>query len=296
MGRHLVYLAISGLVISILNCSSDPPAREKPDWISQPTRVVDNGYIVYIGSGEEVSADQAELAAEGMAIQDLANECAFIPKGTRVEDRFSEKQKNTYKAYAKVAIEIQICDQAQKTVNPADIKNLASLPFTEELKRFQDNIQNNSDEVVDSGVEAPQVAQGGSSGGSSGGIQSGVHFFVVRQYVAYQNQVVILSPPTYYAPGSPEAVTYANRVVPVRENLQTYAQQNPAIAKSPQTWSSVAPQARAQHPQAFSNRSRPQNRQGGVRPPSRPAMKPGQGHPYSQPMGRRRRRSNENGF
>lgn len=86
-------------------CSSEP-SREKPTWVDGPTRVVDNGYIVYIGTGEEVTDDRAQLAAEGLAIQDLANECSFIPKGTRVEDRYSEKQKNTYKAYAKVAIEV----------------------------------------------------------------------------------------------------------------------------------------------------------------------------------------------
>ncbi len=224
-------------------CSS-APEREKPTWVDGPTRIVDNGYVVYIGTGEEISDNQAQLAAEGLAIQDLANECSFIPKGTRVEDRYSEKQKNTYKAYAKIAIEVSVCDEAAKLTDPNDIKNMANQPFTEELKKYEDSLQDNRDEVVDAEIPAEGSPEGG-------GISSSNHYFMARQYVVYQNQAVILAPAGYYAAGSPAYVTYTTNVRPVIMHVQTYAAQNPQIKASPATWSTVARQVRSEHPQSF---------------------------------------------
>ena len=54
--------------------------QPKPAWVTQPTRTVDNGYIVYVGSAEDTGADRAQLKAESAAVEDLANECSLYPK------------------------------------------------------------------------------------------------------------------------------------------------------------------------------------------------------------------------
>ena len=84
----LVLFALGG-------CATAPTL---PDWTSEPARVVDNGYIVYTGSGLESDPNTAQFVAEGTAIQDLANECSFVPKGARVEDHFVLKVKDGFEA------------------------------------------------------------------------------------------------------------------------------------------------------------------------------------------------------
>lgn len=137
------------------------------------------------------------------------------------------------------------------------------LRFTEELKKFEDSLQDNRDEVVDADIPAE-----GSGGG--GGISSSNHYFMARQYVVYQSQAVILAPAGYYAVGTPAYVTYTTHVRPVIMNVQTYASANPQIRTSPQTWSSVASQVRAERPQSFN-----QAHNGGARPLRPP---PGRGN------------------
>src|SRR6202042_1536036 len=104
----------------------------------QPTRTVDNGYIVYVGAVEDISSERAQFKAEGLALEDLANECSMIPKGTRIEDRYMAKGDHDSTAYVKLALEFQECDQARHAVNPDDIRKVANVAFTDQLKKYQD--------------------------------------------------------------------------------------------------------------------------------------------------------------
>jgi hypothetical protein len=104
-----ITLLISTILLTA--CSSAPKA---PEWTQHPTREVDGGYIVYIGVGEASNPERAQFKAEGQALEDLANECTMIPKGTRIEDRFVEKNDHFSKAYVKLALEFQECEQASR--------------------------------------------------------------------------------------------------------------------------------------------------------------------------------------
>ena len=98
-----IFLVVAGCATE----SSDRPFSV-PEWTKAPTRTVDNGYIVYIGSGEDSAKDRASFKAEGAALQDLANECSFVPKGTRLEDRFDKVEGSLHESYAKVAVEFVV--------------------------------------------------------------------------------------------------------------------------------------------------------------------------------------------
>src|SRR6185312_16331964 len=130
-------LAILTCAIGLLltSCSSEQKPTAPP-WTHGATRVVDNGYIVYVGVGHAPDPDRAQFKAEGQALEDLANECSMIPKGTRFEDRYSEKEEYETTAYVKVALEFQECDTAQRSLDPSEIRKLANVNFTEELKKY----------------------------------------------------------------------------------------------------------------------------------------------------------------
>ena len=230
------------LSLTILGgCATGP---RLPEWALEPARIVDDGYIVYVGNSLEPDPNQAQFAAEGMAIQDLANECSFIPKRARVENHFMARVRGGFEAYASVAVNYDVCEVAQQTVQPDQIRELASAPFMEELKRYQEFIGN-----------PPQVASGGGSAqeptAPPAAMADDVDFFLARQYVAVQKENVILAPPGSYAPGSFETRTYLANVTTVIRPMQTYYARHPRLRAAPTTWSAIESRVRRRYPPAF---------------------------------------------
>jgi hypothetical protein len=238
--KSTAFLSFS-LVVILAGCATGP---RLPEWAQEPARIVDEGYIVYLGDGLEADPNQAQFAAEGMAIQDLANECSFVPKRARIENHFMTRARGGFEAYATIAVNYDVCEEAQQTVQPAQIKALASAPFMEELKRYQEFIGN-----------PPQQAP---AGGASQGppepptaMADDVDFFLARQYVAVQKENVILAPPGAYAPGSYETRTYLTRVTRVIRPMQAYYARHPRLRAAPTTWSTIEPRVRRRYPAAF---------------------------------------------
>ena len=235
--KSVKYILFSLLLLC--SCSSEPVKPPAVAWTLQPSRTVDNGYIVYVGKASANTAERAQFRAEGIALEDLANECSFIPKGSRIEDRYLEKDKNIYTAYVKVGLEFQNCDFSKKAIQPDEIKNLASLPFTLQLKKYQDLTETGEmpqttelTEVTppDEYVEAPTRAVSPNDN---------IHFFVTRQYVAYQKEIVVLSPPTAFAAQSQESQKFVAAVSPSMQQIQITEKNHPQYLKQTTTWSQI---------------------------------------------------------
>jgi hypothetical protein len=240
----LSLIAFAALFVS---CASESKP-DLPTWTQSPTRTVDNGYIVYIGSGMSRDNDKAQFKAEGVALEDLANECSFLPKGVRLEDRYLEKGKNENTAYVKVAVEFQSCVEAQKTIEPSEIKKLANVSFTEQLRRYQDLEE--TGEMPDKSeygsfevpAEIPPAPVRESKWNDS------MHFAVMRQYVAYQKETVILAPAKSYAPQSPESTQFISALQPAVGQIQETAAKTPALAQEPHPWSKMMDRPRVERP------------------------------------------------
>lgn len=233
----------------IAACSSSPTAANgdfaPPAWVHQPSRTLDGGYIVYVASAQDRSADRAALKAEAQALEDLVNECSFAPKGTRIEDRYQRKDGSLQQSYAKVAVEFQLCEEAKKTVEPNKIQALASAPFTEELKRYQDLVAQESQESQDPSASEsiaanPMLADTHSPSNSSPSdlsstphvrwiIRDEPQFWVIRQEVAVQKQGVILSPLSAYPPNAPQTQQVASQLTGASQEIQKYEASNPRV-------------------------------------------------------------------
>jgi len=233
-------LILGGLTACASKTNQQAPS---PDWIQSPTRAVDNGYIVYVGTGEDSNRDRARFKAEGAALADLANECSFVPKGTRIEDRFDKTEGPLHEGYAKVALEFQFCEEAKKTVDPEGVRKLASAPMAEQIKKYQEMLGPGPDlEQVARAAEMEEVPQLSDPGPSS--LHSDFHFYVVRQQVAYEKQIVILSPPSLYQPSAPETLAYNRAVVAPTQQIASYAAAHPNLQKTPAAWSTQVPRVR----------------------------------------------------
>jgi hypothetical protein len=283
------------LAFLLLSCSSTPSAPPAPAWISQPARTVDGGYIVYVASSEDRSADQARFKAESQAYEDLANECSFPPKGARMEDNYLKPIGTQSEVFVKVAVDFQTCEEAKQAIQPEDIRKLANVAMTDEIKKYQNEYekepQDEDEEEQEQGNQPSNETQAvlyAQSAPPPVYVSSPTQFYIVRQQVWYAKQDVILSPPTAYQPGTPQSTNFVNQVQAPVQKVQQYEAANPTVRSSPQTWSTTHQQAvrsyQQTHP-ASANRMRT----GGAANQYRQGQG-ANGRPTGQGKGRKRRR------
>jgi hypothetical protein len=229
---------LSTLLFLVSACASTPTATS-PDWIRSPSRSVDAGYILFVGTGEDPAPEKSTFKAESQALQDLANECSFAPKGTRIEDHYQEKSGHTILTYAKVAISFIDCDAAKAANDPDSIKKLASAPLAEQLKRYQDL------------VYAPAEPESENSTRGPAPIADEDHFFIVRQRVAYVKETIILSPTSVYPANAPQTIAATNQLGTQSDHLRVYEQANPAVKTSHRGWTDFEKNTTAELPRSI---------------------------------------------
>ncbi len=235
--------------------SKSPTDSLEPEWIHHTARSVDGGYIVYIGIGEDRTVERALFKAESAAIQDIANECSFVPKGTRIEDRFDTTRGVLHRFFVKIGLNFDDCEAAKAAVNPDEIRKLANIQFSEQLKRYQDLIDN------ESGEELAQNKDGGDQNGTpyiqpiysanNSAIYTPTELFVARQQVVYTKEVVILSPPNAFPPHSPQTAQFVASLSPNVQSLRNYEHQNPQIRNWTTTWSTLKNRPYVPRPQSL---------------------------------------------
>jgi len=228
-----IRLAILGILV-FSACSSTPSVKS-PDWIRTPSRTVDGGYILFVGTGEDPVAEKSTFKAESQALQDLSNECSFAPKGTRIEDHYQEKSGGTILTYAKIGISFLDCDAAKAANDPESIRRLASAPLADQLKKYRDL------------VYAPAETEGGDTKGGSEGnpmLSSTAgpptnpdHYFIARERVAYVKETIILAPETVYVPSAPQTVAVTRQLSAASDQVRVYEQKNPDTKTWHRSWS-----------------------------------------------------------
>ena len=265
----------------ILNCSTTPETPAFPDWIRQPTRVVDNGYIVYVESEDDRDLSRAKFKAESSALADLANECTLIPKGVRVEDRYDHAVGNMHQSYVKVGVELQECEEAKKAVTPEAIRKLANAAMTEQVKKYREMIGQPEDLIAENEeegeeLEAPTNPNAGTQVAT--GPRSDAQFYVMREQIFVAKSNVVLAPSTAYQPQAPETVALQQRVGTQSQQVAAYECTHPALKTSPRPWSYYRHQAlRPRLAPGYNKDFKPRH------PPQQPGQQP-------KGQGRRRRR------
>ena len=272
---------ILGLTFFLSACSGEPSRSDisGPAWIKQSARTVDAGYIVYVGSGEDHSPEKAKFKAEAEAYQDLANECSFPPKGTRVEDRFERTLGNLHQTYVKVAVDYQSCEEAKQALAPEQIRKLANVTMTEEIKRYHEMIDESDDETNPEDEMSPETkamleAQNAPPEAHGNGsirwvIHDQMQWYVVRQQILYAKQDVILAPPTQYQPGTPQTQTFINHVTLPAQASRQFEVAHPELKSAPVTYTGLR-KARVNAVRGVNrgNRLTPPKRAGNMHSPS----------------------------
>lgn len=279
--------AIAAVMLAGMSgCSSapsGPPAA--PGWVHQPSRTVDSGYIVYVGMGEDYTPERARFKSEASAIQDLANECSFAPRGTRVEDHYDYFYGGKYQSFAKLAVSFDECEQAKATLEPVRIQALANAEMTDQLKHYQ-QIEYDMPTEDAAAPANPALAD------TNPPIQDDGTYFVARQQIAYAKEIVILEPAAY-PPGSVVSRQFVERIRPQTVTIQQYEQVHPVVHTWGNSWSSFERNPTAKLPASIPRRRNapgPSYRRSGFRRGGPGPQRTGRGYVRKR---RRRRRGDE---
>jgi hypothetical protein len=234
-----------------ISCSTEPGSENKaPSWIAQPARTVDAGYIVYVTSGEDRSIVEATFKAKAAAVEDVANECSFAPKGTRVEDQYDQPKGILHHVYIKMALSFEDCQAAQNAIDPNAIKKLANVSLAQELKRYQDTVDLEARQDIQDLNESESSSQNdplataspvphSPSNGPVYSSPSYVSYMVTRQQIAYAKETVIFAPAGSYPVNSPQSVQFTNTVAPAVRETNSYQASHPEVATWNHSWSSL---------------------------------------------------------
>lgn len=109
MGSLFLYTLI------LISISQTCFSQERPEWISQPNRVVLGGDILHWGGSRDVSEQVAMFKAKQMAIKSLLQECGGIAHKDIVPwDNYVERLDNgEFTVYARVGLSFESCQEAK---------------------------------------------------------------------------------------------------------------------------------------------------------------------------------------
>jgi hypothetical protein len=227
--RTTLFITLGSLLVLLGGCSSESTvpvtqSPQAPSWTLQPARSMsaDQSMITYVGIGEDRLQSNARFKSEAIALQDLANDCSFVPKSTVIEDHFEEPMGIIFHAFAKVSINVKDCLEAKMMEDPTQIRNFSNPQFTAEILSYQ------------STYDAPEPEELRTLKPSAPPISDSSQLFVARQQWALANQKAILMP----------AVSFPqNEISQVRHSVLAFEKNNPEVWTSTQTFSSSRPNA-----------------------------------------------------
>ncbi len=206
------------------------------EWVLQPARSIEQQNLIFVSSAEAASKATAEFTAVSKALEDLANECSYVPKGTHLEDLVESQQADKVVVAVKLVVPLKICDQAKKDLLPEDLQRNANRGYAEQiqkyrLEKFTGFSQNHGKLSVESD-QSPETVK------ESQIIHDDNEFFEMRQKTALLKESIILSKKF-------ETQTWQEILQILSEQFsatQTYELANPALKSSSLTWSKVQTQ------------------------------------------------------
>ena len=203
-----------------------PIADAVPEWTTASARTVDGERILYVASATGKFLDRARLDAEGAALEDIANECSFVPTTVKKENEIAtdDAKAALHTVRSQYSVTKADCYKAQATFSPEEIRIFANLPATQKILKHQDSVGESSD--PSSGAQDP-VRNGDLDG-----------LIYARQQIALRKQAVILAGPTHYRLHSPDSKRFFQKIKTDSDPVISLGKQSPAQSMT-SSWSSA---------------------------------------------------------
>ncbi len=233
--HKLLFVALvwSGLT---LGCASYSILDQNKTWMDEAGRHFENRNLVMVSAEKSPSEAVAKFKAEAKGLEDLANECSFVPRGTHIEEEITQKTKDQFIVFAKLVIDHSICEEAKKSLKFSEIESLANLGYTEQiLKNQSQNPEPNNSKI--SSMSPKQKVERILSSDESNVVGDDGDFFMERQQIAFLKEAILLSSRGLY----PKKLVISDKMTAVLaqkiQAVQSYEAANPALKSSSVTWS-----------------------------------------------------------
>jgi hypothetical protein len=271
--------------VFLTGCKSTAPNAGDPPqtpWYNEAPRQLEGERLVFTGNASAVDSANATFRSEGMALEDMANECSLVPRSAHVDKRYTERGTYEITVYTRVSVPAKECEDARQALNPSSIRAYAQPLLNAQLKRYQDYeefgvIPAANPKPVEVPGEVPSLPERDSHWDET------LYYYVLRQGVMYEKQVVILTPENSFAPFSPAGKAFAAALEPALQELESMLANNPSLKQKAMAWSQLPEHPRLARPSVLSKKPEPppkvppRKHGGPVRPPKAGWPKKGEG-------------------
>ena len=234
--RNLILVtgALAGLALS--SCAS--LGIQNKSCIEQPGRSYENQNLVMVSSAKSNTESSAKFNAESQALEDIANECSFVTKGTRVDDQLAKREGNEVTVFVKIIVERSLCEEAKKSIKPQEIQKLSNLGYAEQILKNQ--IENEKKITFKSPPpNAKQKVELILAAEHPSMIHDDGDFFMARQQIAFLKQATLLSTQGLFSQKLIESDKMRFVLAQKIQAAQDYETLNPALKSSAMTWSTI---------------------------------------------------------
>ena len=234
----LITLSIVGF--ALLESCSTPSylSFQNKNWAEQIGKSVEGQKLIFVGADISGSEENSKFKAEAKSLENLANECSFVPKGTYLADQLMTKTDGQTRVIVKLVVDMNLCEQARNSILPNDIEGLINFGYTEQIQKFQEE---NEKQITYSAPppSAKQKVEMILNSDSVALVRDDDDFFLVRQQAAYLKQIILMSKRGKL----PTGLINFERVFGVLSEktsaIRAYEKINPVLKSSSMTWSTV---------------------------------------------------------
>lgn len=231
-------------------CASHSIVGQNKAWTDQLGRSFESKNLVIVSTALGSTAASAKFKSEAKGLEDLANECSFVPKGTHIEDEVTQKSYDQFIVFSKIVIEEKFCETGKRLLQLAEIEQMANLGYTEQILKNQ--LQSEKPVVqppvssklpkLTSATKVPPMSPRQKierllSSDEASVIHDDGDFFMTRQQIAFLKQAILLSAKGLY----PKNLVLSDKMTSVLSQkilaTRNYEAQNTALSSSSVTWS-----------------------------------------------------------
>ena len=191
-----------------------------------------------VSSAKSNSESSAKFKAEAQALEDLANECSFVTKGTHLEDQLTKRDGDQTIVFVKLVVERTLCEEAKRSIKTQEIQRLSNFGYAEQILKNQ--FENENKIIFKSPPpNAKQKVELILAAEHSSIIRDDGDFFMARQQIAFLKQAILLSTQGLFS----QKLTESDKMHAVlAQRIQAaldYETLNPALKSSAMTWSTI---------------------------------------------------------
>ncbi len=225
--------------IGFTSCASNSIlSLQNRTWTEQVGRNFEKQNIVMVSLAKAASQNTAKFNAEAQGLEDLANECSFIPKGTHLADQVVLSEQGQVTVFVKFIVAKTICENAKISIKFQEIWPLVNYGYTEQILKY--HAENEKSIVAKGSALGPlQKVELILNSENASIVRDDNDFFMTRQQISFLKQATLLAGRGLFPEKAFDIEKMQSVLVQKIAAAGEYEKINPALKSSSITWTMV---------------------------------------------------------